>query len=234
MRCKRYGLSTFFYRGGVSRFSFGLPEPKGGSGPNYPKTKPEDLTASIDWAIAENNRKGSKYYKKIDTSKIAVMGQSCGGAQTLYISKDPRINTIVMWNSCSFHFLKNMTPPPGAKKPAGAMNIPVPDVDAKLLTDLKIPIAYFMGGKRDMLYQAAISDIELYKSAPLFWASTDLPGDAHAGSFREINGGKFGVTGVAWLKWQLKGNTDAAKMFTGKDCGLCKDTQWEIRRTIEK
>jgi len=223
----------------------GLPEPKGGSGPNFPKTKPADLSLSIDWAIAENSRKDSKYYQRIDTSKIAVMGQSCGGAQALVISEDPRIDTIVMWNSCSFQFLKGGGAPPGGMPPrggargggaagrgmpAGRGGIPVPEVDKVLLTKLQIPIAYFMGGKRDMLYDPALSDIDLYAAAPLFWASTDLPGDAHAGSFREKNGGKFGVVGVAWLKWQLKGDPNAAKLFEGADCGLCTDPQWEVRR----
>ena len=83
---------------------------------------------------------------------------------------------------------------------------------------------------RDMLYQPALSDIELYEGAPLFWASTDLPGDAHAGSFREKIGGKFGVVGVAWLKWQLKGDPNAARMFKGADCGLCSDPHWEIHK----
>jgi hypothetical protein len=218
----------------------GPPEPIGGSGPNFPKTKPADLLASIDWAIAENNRNHSKYYQRIDTLKIAVMGQSCGGAQALVISKDPRINTIVMWNSCSFQFLRGGGVPPGGGvptgkaagrgMPAGRGNIPVPEVDKELLAKLRVPIAYFMGGKRDMLYLPALSDIDLYKAAPLFWASTDLPGDAHAGSFREKNGGKFGVVGIAWLKWQLKGDPNAAKMFKGADCGLCSDSQWEIHR----
>jgi hypothetical protein len=218
----------------------GPPEPKGGSGPNFPKTKPADLLASINWAIAENSRKGGKYYQRIDTSKIAVMGQSCGGAQALAISMDPRISTIVMWNSCSFQFLRGGGLPPGGAvpagkaagrgKPPGRSDIPVPDVDKDLLTKLHVPIAYFMGGKRDMLYLPALSDIELYTAAPLFWASTDLPGDAHAGSFREKNGGKFGVVGVAWLKWQLKADEIAAKMFEGADCGLCSDPQWEVHR----
>lgn len=71
----------------------GPPEPRGGSGPEFPKTSPEDLSASIDWAIAENTLKDSKYYQRIDTSKVAVMGQSCSGAQALAISTDPRIYT---------------------------------------------------------------------------------------------------------------------------------------------
>jgi hypothetical protein len=214
----------------------GPPEPRGGSGPDFPKTRPEDLSASIDWAIAENSRKDSKYYQRIDISKVAVMGQSCGGAQALAISKDPRINTIVMWNSCSFQFIKGGgaapgrgLPPQGVASP-GRGGIPVPDVDKGLMARLRVPIAYFLGGKRDMLYEPAGSDIDLYDAAPLFWASTDLPLDAHAGSFREKNGGKFGIAAVGWLKWQLKGDPDAARMFKGANCGLCSDPEWEIRR----
>jgi hypothetical protein len=229
----------------------GQPEPRGGSGPSFRKTAPADLVASIDWAIAEDGRKGSTYYQRVETSRIAVMGQSCGGAQALVISKDPRIKTIVMWNSCSFQFLRGGGGPGGGGVPArggapaapstppragrsGRSGIPVPDVPIEVLATLRMPIAYFMGGERDMLYAAAVSDIVAYKVAPLFWASTDLPGDAHAGSFREKNGGKFGVVGVTWLKWQLKGDQTAARMFRGVSCGLCTDPQWEVRKKIDQ
>jgi hypothetical protein len=63
--------------------------------------------------------------------------------------------------------------------------MPVPDVAIAALTTLRMPIAYFMGGTRDILYAAAVADIDAYQAAPLFWASTNLPGDAHAGSFRD-------------------------------------------------
>jgi len=221
----------------------GPPEPRGGSGPDYPKTKPADLTASINWATADNSRKGSKYYGRLNPSEVAVMGQSCGGAQALSISQDPRIKTIVLWDSCSFQFIQGRGPAPvfpgrgrlpagrpPALPPQGRGAIPVPKVPQELLTDLRVPIAYFMGGERDMLYAPAKGDIELYKTAPLFWASTDLTGDAHAGSFREKNGGKFGVAGVSWLEWQLKGDRKAARMFRGTACGLCVDRQWEVHR----
>ena len=100
--------------------------------------------------------------------------------------------------------------------------IPLPDVDKELPTNLRVPIAYFMGDSRDMLYKPVISDIDLYEAAPLFWVSIDLPGDAHAGSFRGKNGGRFGGGG-AWLKWQLKLDLSAARMFKCADCALCSD-----------
>jgi hypothetical protein len=37
------------------------------------------LVDSTDWAIAENSRRTGKYHGRLDTTKIAVMGQSCGG-----------------------------------------------------------------------------------------------------------------------------------------------------------
>jgi hypothetical protein len=33
---------------------------------------------------------------------------------------------------------------------------------------------------------------------------------------------------VAWLEWQLRGDANAAKMFVGNDCGLCRDPAWKF------
>ena len=217
----------------------GLPEPRGGSGPNFPKTAPKDLSASIDWAVAETGRAGSKYFDRIDTSRVAVMGQSCGGAQAVFISDDPRIDTIVMWNSTSF------IPGPSGRgraaggRPAGPAagggsrrgGIPVPSVDPALLQKLRVPIAYFMGGERDILYGGSLADLPNYATAPVFWASLDVQNqDPHAGTFREKNGGAFGVVAVAWLQWRLQGDEQAARMFRGDACTLCRDPRWAVRR----
>jgi len=256
-----------------------------GGGRNYRQSAPQDLTAAIDWAVAENTRAESKFNGKLDTSKIAVMGQSCGGAQALYISEDPRIKTIVMYNSASFvsgpsgrgggmgargpaSAPSRGTAPssePAANAPArgagafggaggdrlvpvgaaaggpgaaggagragGMRGIPVPNVNPERLHKLKVPIAYFMGGTRDILYGGSVSDIPMYDTAPVFWASTELPGnDPHAGTFREMNGGLWGVVGVAWLKYQFKADAEATKMFEGPDCTLGKDPKWDVRK----
>jgi hypothetical protein len=40
------------------------------------------LIDAINWVVAENSRKHDRYYEKLDTSKIAAMGQSGGGIQS--------------------------------------------------------------------------------------------------------------------------------------------------------
>jgi hypothetical protein len=48
-------------------------------------------------------------------------------------------------------------------------------------------------------------------------------------TFRQPNGGAFAVAVNAWLDWHLKGDRAASKMFVGPDCGLCKDTNWNVQ-----
>jgi len=66
------------------------------------ETRISQLLDALDWATAENARKDSKYYQKIDLSKFAVMGHSCGGLQAMAASSDPRVTTTIMWNSGIF------------------------------------------------------------------------------------------------------------------------------------
>ena len=57
------------------------------------------LLDAIDWAVRQNGDRSSRFYNKLDTTRIAAMGQSCGGLQALAVSHDPRITTTVVWNS---------------------------------------------------------------------------------------------------------------------------------------
>jgi len=62
-------------------------------------TTSQMLTQSIDWAVAENSRQGSKYYGRLDTTKIAVAGWSCGGLEAYAVSDDPRVTTTGIFSS---------------------------------------------------------------------------------------------------------------------------------------
>lgn len=187
------------------------------------------LLTAIDWAIQENLRKESQYFQKIDTSMIAAMGQSCGGMQALEVSSDPRINTTVVLNSGVFESL------------ADSMRIRenFPTVKKSDLEKIHGPVVYFTGGKTDALDSNAADDFNRINHVPVFYATYDFTDKAKAGyggyghypaTFREPNGGDFAIATVAWLKWQLKGDREAAKMFIGNPCGLTKNPKWIVEK----
>jgi dienelactone hydrolase len=192
------------------------------------------LLDAIDWAVAENIRLGSSYFNKIDVGKIALMGQSCGGMQVLDVLKDSRVTTIVLWNSGIFA---------GNAKPVSAfpeMNMPsIPKSD---LQKLHCSIAFFVGGESDGATINATDDFTWIKDVPAVLAKYDfsdygnkpgsLAGYGHyPATYKEPNGGDFAVAGVSWLKWQLKGDIKAGKMFTGQNPELISNKHWTMERT---
>jgi len=51
----------------------------------------------------------------------------------------------------------------------------------------------------------------------------------HSGTYGQRYGGEFAGVAVGWLNWQLKHDARAAKMFVGRDCGLCVNPHWVVR-----
>jgi dienelactone hydrolase len=188
----------------------GLPVPEGLRAAMF-FNKYEDVLDGIDWAFAINKRKVSKYYGKIDTLNVVLMGQSCGGSLITRLVDDSRVTMLVYWNSSSA----------GGMMGANTGQSSATDFH-KTITK---PLAYFAGGT-DMARQGSTSSFEKVVKAPAFSGVREIPGDAHGGTFREKNGGGFGVACIAWLNWWTKGDQEAAKMFKGNPCGLAKDPSW--------
>jgi hypothetical protein len=172
------------------------------------------LLDAINWAIAQNSNKTSQYYKKINTSKIAVIGQSCGGLQALEVSSDPRISTTVICNSGIL-----VAPPP--------VGIVVPSVPKDQLKKLHSPILYLLGGTSDDAYPNGTDDFSRIDKLPVFMANMEV---GHGGTYRQQHGGEFAKVAVNWFKWQLKGDKEASKMFTGEPCGLTQNKNWKIEK----
>ncbi|GGM17623.1 MULTISPECIES: cellulose binding domain-containing protein [Micromonospora] len=167
-------------------------------------TTAQMLTQSIDWAVAENSRQGSKYHNRIDTTKIAVAGFSCGGLEAYAVSHDPRVTTTGIFSS-------------------GLLN----DADDYQLRRLTKPIAYFVGGPSDIAYPNAIDDWgKLPAGLPAFMGNLNV---GHGGTYDQPNGGEFGRVAVLYLKWRLKGDTSAGTNFVGANCGLCR-SQWNVQQ----
>jgi dienelactone hydrolase len=202
-------------------------------------TKSVQLLEALDWATAENARKDSKYYQKLDPSKFGVAGHSCGGMQALEVSADPRVSTTLPMDSGLFAGGLPKMPPPktgapkegtpkeGAPKPGG-MIMALPTIGKDHLQKLHAPVVYIDGGKSDMAYPNGEDDFARIDKVPI--AIAHLDGAGHGGTYMQPNGGEFGIVAVAWLNWQLKGDKTAEKMFAGPDCGLCKDTRWEYKK----
>jgi dienelactone hydrolase len=190
-------------------------------------TKSAQLLEALDWATAENKRKDSKYCQKLDPSKFAVAGHSCGGIQALEVAADPRVSTILAMDSGLF---EGGAPEIGAPK-EGAQpkkRMALPAIGKDHLQKLHSPVVYIDGGESDMAYPNGEDDFTRIDKIPIAIAHFDNVG--HGGTYNQPNGGEFGKVAVAWLKWQLKGDETAKKMFSGSDCGLCKDTNWGYKK----
>lgn len=175
------------------------------------------LIAALDWAQAENARAGSPLNGKVKTDAVAVMGMSCGGNIALEAARDPRVKTLGMWNSGVWN--------------SGEMRT----VDGKLLVaTTKADLAHvhgptlYVNGDLDPALTNALDDFARLTQVPVFLGSRRNAG--HAGTYSHANGGEFANVAVAWLRWQLKADADSARMFTGENCGLCRDANWTVHR----
>jgi hypothetical protein len=170
------------------------------------------LLDAIDWAIAQNNDKSSALYQKIDISKIAVSGMSCGGLQTLETAPDPRVTTAVVCNS---GILGN----PGGGMPG------MPNLKKEHLVKLHTPTLYLLGGETDIAYNNGMDDYNRINHVPVFVANMDV---GHGGTYRQPHGGEFAIVATAWFKWQLKGDHEASQLFSGNSCQLSQSTIWKV------
>jgi len=189
-----------------------------------PNVRPEDRAApshaeqlidAIDWALAENQRADSVYFGRLDATQVAVMGMSCGGLQAIAAAADPRVKTLMVWNSGTF--------PEGTKPLAGTG-----EASKASLTLLHTPVAYITGDASDIAFDNANDDYAAISAVPIFRAWQ--LGIGHSGTYREPAGGSFTPVGIAWLDWQLKGDQHAGRMFSGETCGLCTDERWVVMR----
>jgi len=185
-------------------------------GPDGGKTRAADLLAGLDWATRENQDPKSPFHGRLDTSKVGVMGTSCGGLQAIAVATDPRVKTVVAFNSGVLLELPP-TAAPGSDLVIGK--------DA--LKQLKGPIAYINGGPIDIAYLNAQDDYRLIEHVPVFFAEN---GVGHSGTYLfDEFGGSYARVGAAWFSWQLKGDKNAAAWFRGADCVLCTRPGWKVK-----
>ena len=179
-----------------------------------PMSRSDQQIESIDWIVAQNANPSSPYYQKIDVKNICVAGMSCGGLQTLYNCADPRIKSLMICNSGLFNRQN-------ANQAVGGMPMP----PKEKLKEIHTPIIYILGGKEDIAYENGMDDFHRISHVPACAANLPV---GHGGTYRQPHGGEFTIAALAWLKWQLKGDKDAALMFKGKQPLLLQRKGWTL------
>jgi len=182
-------------------------EPAPRPSPSSLKLDGTALIAALDWLEARNQERGHRFFEKIDMSKVAVMGMSCGGLMAYGASGDSRVKTVGIWNS-------------GLLEP-----------NAAIFKGLHSSVLIVTGGPQDVAHPNGLRDFEtMPASIPVFHAVR--PAIGHGGTYAEDNGGPFGEVAVAWLKWQLLGDESPASkgMFVGERCSLCANADWKVQQ----
>lgn len=160
----------------------------------------------ITWAIAENAKPCSAYYQSLETTKIAADGFSCGGLMAENVSGDPRFSAIGITSS-------------GLMGP-----------NAALYDKIHTPFKIMNGGSSDIAYENGLRDYEEISSRgkPTLYFSKKSAG--HGGDLGQARG-DFNRVNLAWLNWQLKGDTGATgKGFLyGSTCAFCTDSGWDYQ-----
>ncbi|KAH9905153.1 hypothetical protein F4778DRAFT_695755 [Xylariomycetidae sp. FL2044] len=152
------------------------------SGGGAAQSKVQDSRDSIDWAMGG----GAAKFGTIDLENITTAGHSCGGLEAMSTAyHDERVKRIMMFDIAIFQ-----------------------DERRYLLEEITVPVAWFVGGPKDMGYPNAEKDYGLLNEGlPAYKASLDT---GHGGTYSATNGGKFGKAAVAYLQWQYR-NDEAAK-----------------------
>lgn len=151
-----------------------------------------DMIRAIDWAEKVNADSSSPYFKKIDLEYIGIGGMSCGGAQAMANCFDPRVKTMIMFNS-------------------GMGDIEMSGASRKSLENLHCPILYLIGGESDIAHDNAQLDYQRIDNVPVAFANQLRIG--HGGTYHQQYGGSFSRMARAWLNWQFKDKRSDLDVF---------------------
>src|SRR5690606_627762 len=110
---------------------------------------------------------GGSLTGKVDVTRIAAMGHSCGGLQALAAGADRRVTTVVAFASGVYNR-------PGS----GLSGVQISKDD---LAKLHTPVAYVIGGPEDIAYPNAADDFERIAHVPVMLANLPV---GHGGTFR--------------------------------------------------
>lgn len=150
------------------------------------------IPRAIDWITAQSANPLSEFYQSANLKKIAIAGQSCGGAQLLATAADKRVSSYLMFNS-------------------GIGDMTMANAEVKSLQNLHAHVIYLVGGPTDIATDNAKLDYQRISHVPVVFANHKTAG--HSGTFEQPFGGSFSKLAIKWLEWQLKDKQSNTGLF---------------------
>ena len=102
------------------------------------------------------------------------------------------------------------------------------ELERSIIDEMHAPIAYFIGGETDIAYDNAENDWAELQDSDILAISANMD-VGHGATYSQPNGGPFASGPLAWLQWQLQGDSEAEAKFVGADCGFCSGSDWDLR-----
>lgn len=173
----------------------------------------EDLKRAVDWAFAANESGDTTYVGQLDTDRIALAGNSCGGiTSTALASRDDRIRSIFILSGGSIG--------PMAKR----------EEKAAIMNTVKAPLMYVVGGKEDFAHDPASVDYELIPSGVGMLIVARYAGDHGFVSVTPQVVTNAAEMAVNWFAGTLLGNKAALRELTTTICDTCEPGVWRVQK----
>ncbi|MEU4510898.1 hypothetical protein AB0G05_15505 [Nonomuraea wenchangensis] len=177
--------------------------------PNTPENTiahPEALLAAAHWAT-RSKQSGKQFDGRVDTTRVGVLGHSCGGVEALAAGTDPMIDAVAGFNTGYF------------TEPAFG------GYGRDRLADLHTPTLLVNGGPDDVAHQNSIDNYALL-DVPAALVSDTAAG--HTGLIAGLEATKGWQVAADWFDYVLRGDRAAGARFVGPDCGLCTEDGWKV------
>jgi hypothetical protein len=148
---------------------------------------------ALDYAAALNADPESELYGKLDLDHIGAMGHSQGASATGNVDGDPRVKSVIFWNS-------------GASSEKPFLNVSGDrDVNMKTLESIE-----------------SATNAATQPGAWVFFHQVLETGGSSTGHLVLMMQPERVIDlTLAWWDWQLKDDATAKEMFVGDSCGLC-------------
>jgi hypothetical protein len=165
------------------------------SNSTWTNTAPTDSVQerTLDYAAALQEDSSSDLYHRLDLDKIGAMGHSQGAMATVKAAKDPRVKSVIFWNT-------GVTNEKPFLNVSGDRDVGTPTLSA-IQTGTEgatQPGAWVYFHQVLQTGGGSTGHLVLMEQPDRVWEMA-----------------------VAWWQWQLNGDETSKKMFVGTDCGLC-------------